>query len=83
MLVVPLASRKKNLQMSTRSGPSRKEDAGHAEMLCLLDRSASDLLSDETIDSRAAEIGPNPQHLLIAAARILVNVLNRSQIPRI
>lgn len=43
-------------------------------MLCLLDRSASDLFPDETIDSRAAEIGPNP---LIAATRILVNILNR------
>ena len=83
VLVVPLASRKKNLQMSTRSRPSRKEDAGHAEMLCLLDRSASDLLPDEKIDSRAAEIGPNPQHLLIAATRILVSILNPSQMPRI
>ena len=35
-------------------------------MLCLLDRSASDLFPDETIDSRAAEIGPNLQHPLIA-----------------
>jgi hypothetical protein len=52
-------------------------------MLCLLDRSASDLFPDETIDSRAAEIGPNPQYPLIAATRILVNILNRPQTPRI